>query len=120
MALEREAKIQVESHGPIRERLQSSGAERLGRVLETNLIFDRPDGALRGKGIGFRVRTARDLETGRRATAMTVKGPVKFRPNNTAVVVYGLRQWQNGKQQIIWPPDIATAKLLLAPPWSKR
>ncbi|MEJ2719030.1 MAG: amino acid ABC transporter substrate-binding protein [Deltaproteobacteria bacterium] len=51
---------------------------------------------------------------------MTVKGPVKFRPNNTAVVVYGLRQWQNGKQQIIWPPDIATAKLLLAPPWNKR
>lgn len=51
---------------------------------------------------------------------MTVKGPVKFRPNNTAVVVYGLRQWQNGKQQIIWPKDIATAKLLLAPPWNKR
>ncbi|MFH1114316.1 MAG: amino acid ABC transporter substrate-binding protein [Pseudomonadota bacterium] len=51
---------------------------------------------------------------------MTVKGPVKFRPNDTAVVVYGLRQWQDGKQQLIWPPDIATAKVLLAKPWNER
>ncbi len=51
---------------------------------------------------------------------MTVKGPVKFRPNDTAIVVYGLRQWQNGKQQLIWPTDIATAKVLLAPPWNER
>lgn len=51
---------------------------------------------------------------------MTVKGRVKFRPNDTAAVVYGLRQWQNGKQQLIWPPDIATAKVLLAQPWNER
>jgi len=51
---------------------------------------------------------------------MTVKGPVKFRKNDTAEVVYGLRQWQNGEQKTIWPPDVANAKLLIAPPWKDR
>ncbi len=51
---------------------------------------------------------------------MTVKGPVKFRENDTAEVVYALRQWQNGQQKIITPPEIANSKVLLAPPWSKR
>jgi len=51
---------------------------------------------------------------------VTVKGPVKFRQDGPAEVIFGLRQWQNGKQQIVWPPDIATSKVLLAPPWSKR
>lgn len=51
---------------------------------------------------------------------MTVKGPIKFKKNDTAEVVFGLRQWQNGQQKIISPPDIANAKVLVAPPWSKR
>jgi branched-chain amino acid transport system substrate-binding protein len=55
-----------------------------------------------------------------RTDMMTVKGPVKFRENDTAEVVYGLRQWQNGEQKIITPPEIANAKVLLAPPWSQR
>ncbi len=76
MALEREAKFQVESHGEIRERLASGGAQRLGCVLETNVIFDRPDGSLRGKGIGLRIRTTKDVETSERLTTMTLKGPV--------------------------------------------
>lgn len=80
MALEREAKFQVESHEALRERLTSSRAERLGCVLETNVILDRPDGSLRRKGIGLRVRTTRDIETGERVTTMTFKGPVKPGP----------------------------------------
>jgi branched-chain amino acid transport system substrate-binding protein len=51
---------------------------------------------------------------------MTVKGPIKFRPNDTAIAIYGVRQWQNGLQQVIWPPDIASAKVMVAPPWNKR
>jgi branched-chain amino acid transport system substrate-binding protein len=51
---------------------------------------------------------------------VTVRGPVKFRPDGTGIIKYGLRQWQNGKNELVSPPDIATAKLLLAPPWNKR
>jgi branched-chain amino acid transport system substrate-binding protein len=51
---------------------------------------------------------------------MTVRGPVKFRPDGTGIIKYGLRQWQNGKNELVSPPDVATAKLLLAPPWNKR
>lgn len=51
---------------------------------------------------------------------VTVKGPVKFCQERPAEVVFGLRQWQNGKQQIVWPPEIASSKVLLAPPWNKR
>lgn len=29
-------------------------------------------------------------------------------------------QWQNGKREIVWPKEIATAKPMIAPPWSKR
>ena len=55
------------------------------------------------------------------ATDMTtVKGPVKFLADGTGVVIFGLRQWQDGKQQVVFPPDIATAPVKLAPPWNKR
>ncbi|MEW6663922.1 MAG: amino acid ABC transporter substrate-binding protein [Thermodesulfobacteriota bacterium] len=50
----------------------------------------------------------------------TVRGPVKFRENGSAIVTYGFRQWQNGKNLQIWPKEVAVAKLLLAPPWDKR
>lgn len=51
---------------------------------------------------------------------VTVRGPVKFRSNGTGVVKYGLRQWQNGKNELVSPSDIATAKFLMASPWNKR
>jgi branched-chain amino acid transport system substrate-binding protein len=51
---------------------------------------------------------------------MTVRGPVKFRPDGTGIIKYGLRQWQNGKNELVSPSDVATAKMLIAPPWSKR
>lgn len=55
------------------------------------------------------------------ATDMTtVKGPIKFEADGKGIVVFGLRQWQDGKQQLVRPPDIATAPVKLAPPWNKR
>jgi branched-chain amino acid transport system substrate-binding protein len=55
------------------------------------------------------------------ATDMTtVKGPIKFRPDGSGIVVFGLRQWQDGKQWVVCPPDIATAPVKLAPPWNQR
>jgi hypothetical protein len=51
---------------------------------------------------------------------ITVKGRVKFRKNDTAEVLYGLRQWQNGKMMLVWPPEVANADMMLAPPWNKR
>jgi hypothetical protein len=51
---------------------------------------------------------------------MTVRGPIKFRPNGTAVIDYGLRQWQNGVNTLIWPPNATKNKVVLAEPWDKR
>lgn len=51
---------------------------------------------------------------------VTVRGPIKFRSDGTVEMHYGLRQWQNGKLELVSPPEAATAKLLIAPPWSKR
>jgi branched-chain amino acid transport system substrate-binding protein len=51
---------------------------------------------------------------------VTVRGPIKFRANGTAVIHYGLRQWQNGKNVLIWPPSATKNKVMLAIPWDKR
>jgi branched-chain amino acid transport system substrate-binding protein len=51
---------------------------------------------------------------------VTVRGPIKFRANGTAIINYGLRQWQNGKNVLIWPPNATKNRLMLAPPWDKR
>ncbi|HSE93656.1 MAG TPA: amino acid ABC transporter substrate-binding protein [Methylomirabilota bacterium] len=56
------------------------------------------------------------------ATSMTtVVGPVKFRPDGTGVVNAVFLQWLNGKQELVWPKDAATAALVYpAPPFAKR
>jgi branched-chain amino acid transport system substrate-binding protein len=51
----------------------------------------------------------------------TVIGPVKFRPDGTGIVQAAFAQWQNGKQELVWPKEFATAPLAYpAPPFSKR
>ena len=53
--------------------------------------------------------------------ASTVIGPVKFRPDGTGIVQSVFIQWQNGKQELVWPKEFATAPLAYpAPPYSKR
>jgi branched-chain amino acid transport system substrate-binding protein len=56
------------------------------------------------------------------ATDMTtVIGPVKFRPDGTGIVQGAFAQWQNGKQELVWPKEFATAPLAYpAPPFAKR
>jgi branched-chain amino acid transport system substrate-binding protein len=56
------------------------------------------------------------------ATSMTtVVGPVKFRPDGTGVVQSVFLQWINGKQELVWPKEFATAPLAYpAPPFAKR
>ena len=46
------------------------------------------------------------------ATNMTtVVGPVTFNTDGTGNVLNPLIQWQNGKQELVWPPEHASAKL---------
>jgi branched-chain amino acid transport system substrate-binding protein len=56
------------------------------------------------------------------ATDMTtVIGPVKFRPDGTGIVQAAFAQWINGKQELIWPKEFATAPIAYpAPPFGKR
>jgi len=56
------------------------------------------------------------------ATDMTtVIGPVKFRPDGTGIVQSVFVQWINGKQELVWPKESATAPLAYpAPPFAKR
>ncbi len=56
------------------------------------------------------------------ATGMsTVVGPVKFRPDGTGIVQSVFIQWLNGKQELIWPKESATAAFAYpAPAFSKR
>src|SRR5438132_1016756 len=56
------------------------------------------------------------------ATDMTtVIGPVKFRPDGTGIVNAVFVQWLNGKQELVFPKEAATAPLgYPAPPFAKR
>jgi branched-chain amino acid transport system substrate-binding protein len=56
------------------------------------------------------------------ATDMTtVVGTVKFRPDGTGIVQSVFIQWLNGKQELVWPKESATAPLAYpAPPFAKR
>lgn len=73
--LEIEAKVRVDDHEPVRARLKALGARFIGRYVETNYILDLPDGSLRDRGCGLRVREM-CVEQGEPAAAtMTYKGP---------------------------------------------
>lgn len=51
---------------------------------------------------------------------VTVRGPVTFQQGGMGNVSYGFRQWQDGKQQFVFPKEQSSGKLLSAPPWNKR
>ncbi len=51
----------------------------------------------------------------------TVIGPVTFNEDGTGNVVTALLQYQNGKPELIWPAEFATADFVYpAPPFSER
>lgn len=75
MPIELECKVRVPSLVPIRGRLQSAGASWVGRVLETNRLFDRRDDSLREAGCGLRVRSVEVLDGRGPAATLTYKGP---------------------------------------------
>jgi branched-chain amino acid transport system substrate-binding protein len=56
------------------------------------------------------------------ATDMTaVIGPVKFNPDGTGQVVTVINQWQEGKQQLVWPADQAVSQVAYpAKAWNER
>jgi len=51
----------------------------------------------------------------------TVVGPVTFNEDGTGNVLNPLIQWQNGKLELVWPPEQASAELAYpAPPYDER
>jgi adenylate cyclase class 2 len=80
MPTELEGKFAVESHEPVRERLTQLGARLIGRVVETNTFYDRPDGMLRRGGSGLRVREIETLAGEPQPPTLTFKGPVQAGP----------------------------------------
>lgn len=56
------------------------------------------------------------------ATKMTtVVGPVRFRADGTGEVRVFFQQWLNGKQELVWPKEFATAPFgYPAPPFGQR
>ena len=54
---------------------------------------------------------------------MTVMGPMRFKPTGRGEGKYlqVVSQWQNGKDELVWPNDQASAPLAYPmPPWNKR
>ena len=83
MPLEVEAKFKVDSHDAVRERLTALGADPLGRVLETNHIFDDAGRTLLAGGRGLRIRTCRADRGDDPPATMTYKGPRQPGPLKT-------------------------------------
>lgn len=76
MPVEREAKMQVADHEPIRARLTDLGAQHLASNLETDSFFDTEDRRLLAAGKGLRIRRVVSGDSaGNGASRVTFKGP---------------------------------------------
>src|SRR4051812_31553318 len=75
MPVEIEIKLRVDHLAPVRDRLKSLGAKRVGEAMETNVFFDTAERALLGTDCGLRLRHARDLERKSESLILTYKGP---------------------------------------------
>lgn len=80
MGVEIEAKMAVETFEPVRARLRSLGANRMGERFEVNTFFDTADRTLVARGEGMRLRLERSAATGTERTVITWKGPVQRGP----------------------------------------
>jgi adenylate cyclase class 2 len=76
MAIELEAKLKVEAHDAVRQKLRELGAHFEGSRLEINSFFDTQDSSLQAADRGLRVRSRvrRDM-TGESDAILTFKGP---------------------------------------------
>lgn len=72
-----ETKIRVNNLEVVRVRLKESGAEFVGRYVETNHILDSADGALRERGCGLRARSMEVIEGRPASPTLTFKGPAR-------------------------------------------
>jgi adenylate cyclase class 2 len=70
-----EAKMKVPDFDAVRRRLKSAGAKPSGDRQETNVFFDTAKSSLRRADKGLRLRTHRDMKTGRCEFVVTFKGP---------------------------------------------
>ncbi len=75
MSVELECKLRSPPPGPLREKLRAGGAVYIGRVLETNHLYDRADGSLRHSGRGLRIRSNEVLDGPTVPPSLTFKGP---------------------------------------------
>jgi adenylate cyclase class 2 len=74
LAIEIEAKMQLQDSNAVREALQQLGARSHGRIFETNTFFDSNEGQLKSSDRGLRIRVEqRDGETP--VVTITHKGP---------------------------------------------
>jgi adenylate cyclase class 2 len=82
MPQEKEAKFKVASFAALRRELKAMGATCLGTVIQTDRYFDSPDGSLRKRDRGLRLRTVRPLRGARRkpSALLTYKGPRRKGP----------------------------------------
>lgn len=73
--MEIEVKMRLTDPAAIEARLESLGATRRARLLETNVFLDRPDGSLRAADRGLRVRLEQELDRNEAQVVITHKGP---------------------------------------------
>ncbi len=107
------------------------GVEELNKEYQAK--FDRPADLLTGPAyacvqiVANAIEKAGTLDRDAVRDAMaktdmtTVIGPVTFNADGTGNVLNPLIQWQNGKMELVWPPDQATADFVYpAPPFDER
>lgn len=75
MAREVEIKYRTVAPAVVQRALADAGAARIGVEIEDNVIFDSPQATLRNAGCALRLRTARDVDTGKLRAELTWKGP---------------------------------------------
>ena len=77
MPTEIEAKMRVADHQTVGRRLEESGAEATGEVIERDAFFDTADRALMGSDRGMRLRVQRSVDDAAREPRirLTYKGP---------------------------------------------
>ncbi|NLX13443.1 MAG: CYTH domain-containing protein [Phycisphaerales bacterium] len=81
MGLEVEAKLKVDTHHSLRERLIALGALCASRVLETNHIFDNADRSLLAGDRGLRVREYRTV-VGQASSSTLTQSGLRPQPNS--------------------------------------